>query len=331
MIIEKPIRIVASGKYLPQKISSAEIEKKYDIEKGWIEKFSGVLNRHQVTFETNGFMGARAIESALEKAEMTLNQIDMIIAAGATFDYPLPSQSSVIKSELKDGLTTNIATIDVDTTCLSFVTGFEIASKLLDGQQYKNIIVVSSEIASKGLNTKKPETLTLFGDAAVAFILTYDTQNTSTFIKGGIKTYSEGLNNTIIKGGGNKYFFRDYPYNEDLHSFAMDGIKLLKMAKTEIPSFIKWFFDNTNISLFDITHIFPHQASKAGLTIFKNMYPLKPNQMKENISEYGNCIAASIPLLLHDEIEKGDIKRGDLCFLLGTSAGFSIGGALFRY
>ena len=101
----KPIKVVGFGKYLPKVVSSEELELNYNIPLGWSEKYSGVKFRHHVTHESNGFMGARAIENALKNCNITLDKIDLIISAGATFDYALPNQSAVIKSELKDGLT----------------------------------------------------------------------------------------------------------------------------------------------------------------------------------------------------------------------------------
>jgi 3-oxoacyl-[acyl-carrier-protein] synthase III len=331
MKAQRPVKIISSGKYLPKVKYSHEIELQHNLSSGWSERYSGVKSRHHVTFESNGYMGARAIEAALEKASMELCEIDLIIAAGATFDYPLPSQSSVIKSELKGGNETHIATIDIDSTCLSFVSAFEIAAKMLDGAQYKNIVIVSSEISSKGLNTKNPETLTLFGDGAAAFILTYDDEGSSEFIKGMLKTYSEGINHTIIRGGGNSYFFKDHPYNEKLHSFDMDGIRLLKLAKKRLPEFMNELFNDSQLSYSNIKLIIPHQASKISLYLFNKMFSFEYGIVKENIENHGNCIAASIPLLLNEVIEKNEIKRGDLCMLIGTSAGFSIGAVLFKY
>jgi len=74
----KPIKIVGLGKYLPQEVSSADLEKKYGLPQGWSEKYSGVKSRHHITFETNGYMGAKAIEQALEKCQMELKDIDML-------------------------------------------------------------------------------------------------------------------------------------------------------------------------------------------------------------------------------------------------------------
>lgn len=327
----KPIKIVGLGKYLPQEISSADLEQKHGLPQGWSEKYSGVKSRHHITFESIGYMGAKAIEQALEKCQMELKDIDMLISASAGFDYPLPSQSSIIKSELKDGMTVNIPALDVDSSCLSFVSAFEIASSLLDGKKYKNIVIVSSEIASTGINPSNWETLTLFGDGAVAAILQFAPNTDSAYIKSTMQTYSEGVYDSTFKGGGMKLFFKDNPYDPEIHSFAMNGRKLLRLAKTHLPVFIDAFFEDLPIKIEETDAIIPHQASKLGVSILSSLYRVKENQVLGNLATYGNCIAASIPLVLHDAVESGAIKRGDVCFIIGTAAGFSIGGLLLRF
>ena len=331
MITGKPIRIVSMGTYLPKEILSSEIEDRYGIPRGWAEKYSGVSSRHHVTHESNGFMGARAAEKALEKANMTLKDIDLLISAGGTFDYVIPNQASSIKNEMKNGKDFHCPAIDIDSTCLSFVAALDFASRMLAKDSYRTIMIVSSEIASKGLNPDNWETTTLFGDAAAAAIVTFDENSESLYIKGDQKTYSEGTYLTIIEGGGNVNFFKDHPYNQEMHSFKMEGMKLLRLAKKKIPLFMDAFFSDIPLNIEDIDIIIPHQASKLGLHTFKSLYSFKENQVKESLSNYGNCIAASIPLTLSDCIDSGNIKRGDLCFLSGTSAGFSIGGVLIKY
>ena len=60
-------------------------------------------------------------------AGVSIREIDLVIFAGATYDYTLPNQASVIKSKLDSESKFHIPCIDVDTTCLSFITGLEIA------------------------------------------------------------------------------------------------------------------------------------------------------------------------------------------------------------
>ncbi len=319
------------GYYLPSKISSQEIEEEFCIPKGWSEKYSGVHVRHYATYESNGFMGARAAENALKKSDIEAHQIDLLISAGATYDFPLPNQASIIKHEMHEGKTYDFGCLDIDTTCLSFVSALEFAAGILDGVNYKNILIVSSEISSKGLNPNNWETLTLFGDGAAAAVIQYDENATSYFIKGMQKTYTDGVFDTIIRGGGNQYFFKDHPFDPELHSFHMNGRNLLRLAKTHIPEFMELFFDKLPLQIEDVNVIIPHQASKMGVQMFKSMFSFKDGQVKETLKDHGNCIAASIPITLAKTIEEGGITRGDFCLLAGTSAGFSIGASLIRY
>lgn len=331
MITGKPIRIVSFGKYFPASVSSEDLEAKLGIPNGWSISNSGVNNRHHVSFESIGYMGAKAAEKALKEANLSLADVDMLISAGGTYDYPIPNQASVIKSEMKDSNSYHFPAIDIDTTCLSFITALEMASRILDGKDYKKILIVSSEIASKGLNNENFETATLFGDAAVAVVVEFAPNSESLFIKSQHHTYSEGVYNTLIEGGGAVKYFKDFPYDKELHSFKMNGKNLLKLTQKTLPNFFNDFFKGLNLNIEQTDVIVPHQASKIGLQLFKRMYNFKEQQVQETLAEYGNCIAASIPLTLANAVEKGILKRGDICLMAGTSAGFSIGAILIKY
>ena len=90
------------------------------------------------------------------------------------------------------------------------------------------------------------------------------------------------------------------------------------MAKKRIPQFMNDFFSDLVISINEIDHIIPHQASKTGIMVFEKLYPKLNGKVHNSINRYGNCIAASIPLTLADAIESGEIQRGQTCFLAGT-------------
>lgn len=318
------------AKYLPQKIESSEIEEKYGIPKGWSEKYSGVKSKHWVTHETNAFMGAECLKSALKKARLKLKDLDLIISASGTYDYPIPHQAPLIKKQLNN-FGTDVPAISIDSTCLSFVTALDIASYLLDGRRYKRIAIVSSEISSKNLNPKDYETFTLFGDGASCAIVEYCPNEDSEILSAYMITKEEGAEETIVKGGGIKYHQKDNPFTPEMYSFQMKGINLLRLAKKFIRPFIDVLINKSNISINDIDYFIPHQGSKMGLFLFEKIYPEFKNKVGNNLSTQGNCIAASIPMALYDAIELGKIKRGDIVVLAGTSAGFSIGGLILKY
>ena len=171
----------------------------------------------------------------------------------------------------------------------------------------------------------------LFGDGAAAAIVTYDDTGNSKYLNGLQKTYSEGAYLARIDGGGLKNPYRNHVYNQELYSFKMEGKKLLRLAKKKIPPFMNEFFSGLNISIEEVDHIIPHQASKTGMMIFEKLYPKLKGEVHNTLLNYGNCIAASIPLTLASIIESGKLKRGETCLLCGTSAGFSIGGVLLVF
>lgn len=331
MMYGKPIKILGTGKYVPQAVPSEVLERKYGLPDGWSETHSGVKSRHHVDTESNAEMGARALEMALVTAELAIHELDLIISASASFDYPLPHQSSAIKRELKAGLNCDVPTMDVGSSCLSFLSAYEVAASLLDGQSYKRIGIVSSEVSSKGINPDNWETLTLFGDGAAACILGFEPDGDSRFYKAVQKTYSEGFYDSMIKGGGNKHFLKDYPYEPALHSFGMNGKNLLRLALKTLPRFLQDFFAGSPISIEQIDCIIPHQASKSGIGLLQQIVPELSDKVKQNLLTHGNCIAASIPMLLHDLIQSGEIKRGYHYFFIGTAAGVSVGGMLIKY
>lgn len=328
---KKKIKIEGTGVYLPKAITSEVLESKHGLPKGWSERYSGVQSRHHVTHESNGFMGARAAEDALKASSVNLADIDMLISASGTYDYPLPNQSSMIKHHLKNGDDYDFPAIDIDSTCLSFVAGLDMASRMLDGETYKKILLVSSEVSSKGLDPSNWETLTLFGDGAAAVVLSYEPSSDSSVIKAKFKNFSEGVFHSIIEGGGSVNYYNDKPFNKELHSFKMDGKKLLRLAKTKLNPFVNFFFSDLDYEIEDINVIIPHQASGIGLEMFKKMQPSISAKVITTLAENGNCIAASIPMSLHYAIQQEKLKRGQTCFLIGTASGFSIGALLFEY
>ena len=332
MNIIQNIRISGVGKFLPPaKISSDDLEARFGISKGFSVKYSGVRERYHVTTESNAYLGAMALKEALHRAGLQAADLDMLICGAVTFDYLLPHQGASILKELSAEDELCIPTLNVTTSCLSFVSAFEVAAALLQAGPYQKIAIVSAEVSSKGLNPANHEALTLFGDGAAAVIVETDPAGQSGIIKSLTRTYTEGFDFSIVRGGGNRYFFKDYPYDPILHSFEMKGKNLLKLANRKIPGFFSAFFQDLDMDLTDVDLVIPHQASKMGLIMFRKLYSLRDDQVFSNLETHGNCISASIPMGLYDAIISGQLQRGQLCLVTGTAAGFSIGGVLFKY
>lgn len=331
MPIARPFKVVGVGTALPsQRVTSEELEAKLGLPMGWSEKYSGVKERrYAAEGETNAVLGAKALSEALNVAGLGVADLDVVVAASGTYDYPLPNNACIILHELAPKVG-GIAAVDIDTTCLSFMTGLDYAARLLQDEDIDHVAVVSVEIASRGLNPGHKESSTLFGDGAAAIILTKDPTGEHGLVRYCMETYPEAAKYTIIQGGGNAYPFQKYPYDPVMHSFQMEGKRLLRLGKKLLNSFVPSFFDHIPGGMSHLDMVIPHQASKTGLYMFEKMYPALADKTVGNLSTRGNCIAASIPTILAEQIQAGKLNSGQFCFSIGTAAGLSVGAFLIR-
>lgn len=324
------VRIRSMEKQLPTRIvTSEEIDKKLGLPNGWTEKKSGVKQRHYVENETASDLAAQAIVKALNKADLSLDDIDAIICTSGTMEQAIPCTAALIHEKLAPNKP--IPAFDINSTCLSFVTGLDVISHLIHSGTYKRAILVSSEVASVGLNDKQKESYVLFGDAAVACIIEQsDKMEASKIYASKMETYSEGAHYTEIRGGGTG-LHPNFPHDPEDNLFDMNGRKIYKLSARVIQPFVSQLLETANLQMEDLKAVVPHQASGMAMRLIGKKLGIPAHKLVNVIENYGNTIAASIPLALHEAIQRGDIQRGDTIMLLGTSAGLSVGGIVLDY
>lgn len=324
---------MGTGIYLPsQKVTAEEIDEKIGANPGWTREKAGVFVRHFIDQETNSQMGALAAKEALAAANLQPSDIDLIVSASGTAEQAIPCTASLIYKALAPQHE-GIPAFDIDSTCLSFITAFDHLSYLIEAKRYQYILLISSEIASIGLNWHHKESAALFGDGAVAVVLGYDEKGESKILASRMETYHQGAHLSEIRGGGTKYHPRTYKGDLELNDFLfnMDGQALYRLSARYLPHFVKRLFQPTPLTLQDVDIVIPHQASPVAMRLIQKRLKITDQQMFVYAAQYGNMIAASIPLGLHLAIKQRKIKRGDRVLLLGTSAGLSLGGVLFVY
>jgi len=330
--MKRNVKLLGTGAYLPERIVTAsEMDRLINAKEGWSEKKSGVKQRHFVSGqETASYMGAEAAKEALKEAGITLGEIDCIIGASGTMEQPIPCNASLIQEALGKEAG-GIPCFDINATCLSFVTALDTISYLLHAGRYQRVLLVSSEIASVGINFEQNESSILFGDGAVAAVFSR-TEESSHIIASHMRTYSDGAHFAEIAGGGTKLHAKHYQEeNKNPYLFHMDGTSIFKLSSRKLPSFMNELFEGTEMDLSDVDLLIPHQASASAMKIIRRKLGVKQELFMNIIENYGNMISASIPLGLHLAIQQGRLKRGNKVLLLGTSAGLSIGGVLFEY
>lgn len=323
------IKILGTGKFLPkQAISSASLDEKLGLKPGRIEKMTGLKTRYFVQEETASDMAINAINMALKRANLSLNDIDCIIAGSGTMEQAIPYNAASILKGLNPSRP--IHTFDINMTCLSAMMAFDIGSRLLLSSHYRHILIVASDVASAGLNWSKLDAAAIFGDGAAAFIL--GRSETGGILASKFETYSEGFDYCVIPGCGSKIppskIDGNYkPYGQ----FQMQGKEVYRLAAKIVPTFVDKLLESCHLTIKDIQWVVPHQASQLAIRHIQKILQISNDQMIDIYSEHGNQVATSIPTAMHELFVNRPLQSGDKILLLGTSAGMSVGGLVLEH
>lgn len=328
----RKIRILSTGMYLPKKVvTGLEVDQILGLSPGRSAQMSGVEQRHYADGEPSSQMGAFALMSALEKSGLQYTDLDAILCASGTMDQAIPCTAALIQKRLNRP-DHPVPCFDINATCLSFVTALDVASSLVATGRFKNIAIVSTEVASAGLNPAQHEAYALFGDGAAAVIVTQPKENESSgVVHAAMKTFSEGSEYCRIQGGGSTFHPSKFDGKSEIFKFSMDGRKVFKMVLETIQDFYHEALKDANLSLEDLRWVIPHQASGSGMELVRRKLGIPKEKYVDILANHGNMIGASIPLALHYWIEAGKLNRGDKVMMIGTSAGLSLGTVIFEY
>jgi 3-oxoacyl-[acyl-carrier-protein] synthase-3 len=319
------------GIYLPRKIvTSRELDAKLGLRPGWLEQNCGVRQRHVVSSdETQEYMGAEAARAALAEAELDARDLDLLLFGAAVGRQPIPATAPLIKQML-GASDRSFPAFDVNATCLSALVAVDTASMFIKTGRAKNVLVVTSEIASRALPWRTdPRTAGLFGDGAAALVVRAS-DGPAPYALGAMhmETYADGYSYCELRAGGTRYDFQtEREAFEANAEFNMQGAALYRISSEAAPAFIARLLEKAGWRQGEVDLLVPHQASAHALAHIIKRCGFAAERVVDVVAELGNQVAASWPIVLHRARETGRLQPGMKVLMLGTSAGVSLGGA----
>lgn len=328
------MQVLGTGHALPKRcVLSSDLDQKLGLTPGKVQAVGGVVSRYFACDDEHAAqLAAVAAERALNAANLSVHDIDCLVASSATMDQGMPSNAALVHREL--GLSDHsIPAFDINSSCLGFLAAIDTLSVLLDAGRYQNILVVASDLASCGLDWNDLESSSIFGDGAAAVVLTQSQASQSSCLRAAsIATYSQGAHYCEIPAGGSRYHpSRIKTEFEPLTKFRMDGKQVFRLASQHLKGFVDNLMSDATLPLDRIDWVIPHQASLLAIQHVTKRLKLDAEKVVNIFSAYGNQVAASLPTALDVAIRDGRIQRGDKLLLLGTGAGLTIGGVVLEY
>ena len=331
-------KITGLGYYVPENVvTNDDLSKIMDTNDEWIQERTGIKRRRHVNSseDTTTSMGVKAAKVAIERAGINKEDIDFVIFATLSPDYYFPGPGVLVQRDL--GLRT-VGALDVRNQCSGFVYAISIADQYIKTGMYKNILVIGSEVHSRGLDftTRGRGVSVIFGDGAGAAILSREEDLTKGILSTHLHSegqYAEEL--ALIAPGMGKRWVTDIiadnnPEDESYYPY-MNGQFVFKNAVVRFSEVIMEGLKTNNLEVSDIDMLIPHQANLRISQFIQQKFQLTDDQVYNNIMEYGNTTAASIPIALTEAWEKGKIKEGDTVVLAAFGSGFTWASAIIKW
>lgn len=315
--------IIGCGKYLPESI----IDNNYFVDQGldtsdeWIQSRTGIKERRYLDPDlATSDMGYYAAIDAIKNATLTAQDIDLIIVATTSQDYPgFPSVACLLQDRL--GLR-NVGAFDLAAACSGFNMGLTTATQYVQTGLYKNILVVASDCLSRFVDKTDRSICILFGDGAAAVVVGeveegYGVLSSSLGADG-----SQGNILKIHSGGSKHPISEEYLKSKD-HCIHMEGRSVFKVAVNSVLNQIEDDLTKNNMCKDDIDWFVFHQANLRIIQSASEKFGIEQEKIITTLHKYGNTSAASVPIILAEAEEEEKFKKGDLIYTIGFGAGFT--------
>ncbi|MGE7623500.1 3-oxoacyl-ACP synthase III family protein [Viridibacillus sp. NPDC096237] len=324
------VGIKGTGMYVPDKVITNQFwEERLETTSEWIEKKTGIIERrHLSDIETTSDMCIAASVQALSRANVKAHELDAIIIATITPDYPLPSTALIVKEAL--GASRAITLDLTQVACSGLVYGMHVGAHFLQNKKMTHVLVIGSDALSRIYNPNERGSCVFFGDACGAMILQRTKDPSMGILAWDINSKLNFRGAGISHGGASNTLTHE-SLDRGQHYLYMNGQEVWKEATTVLPSTLQSSIKNAELKIEEVDFFILHQAN--AILIKEVLKTLNIDERKAlfNVSKHGNTGAGTMPTVLHEAIIKGEIKDGDIIAFAGIGAGFNWGSLVMKY
>ena len=321
--------VTATARYLPERVlTNADLEKMVDTSDEWIRNRTGIENRHLVSEgEVTSDMCAQIANRLLEKSKKSAGEIDVILIATCTPDFPVVSTAAIVQDKIG---AKNAWGFDIAAACSGFVYAMETGAKMIESGRYNNVMVMGADTMSSIIDYTDRNTCVIFGDGGGGVLLE-PTDTDAGILDSILHTDGSGSQYLKVPAGGSVHPASKDTIEKKMHYVYQDGKTVFKFAVKKMADVSKEILDNNGLTGSDIKLFIPHQANRRIIDAAAKRCGLSADQILVNINKYGNTTAGTIPIALDEAVETDRLNNGDLLLLAAFGGGFTWGSMLIRW
>jgi 3-oxoacyl-[acyl-carrier-protein] synthase-3 len=327
-------KILGTGSFLPDKIlTNNDIAKRVETNHQWIVERTGIHERRIADpskDETPSGMAKIATLRALEEANLTPNDIDLILFSATIPDHFFPNSACMLQHKL--GITNMCGALDVNAACTGWMYLIPMADAMIKTGLYKHILVVGSEMTSSFNNWDDRNTCILFGDGCGVAILGRASENDESKIYSTVLVAdSTKKDHLSLYAGGAVRRITHEVLDKGENWVSMNGQEIYKSAVKTMASLSERVIQESGKTMADVDWFIPHQANLRIIEAVGNRFGFPQEKVIVNVDRYANTSSATVPIALDESIRSGKIKRGDNLLMAAFGAGLTAGAVFLKY
>ncbi|GGR20648.1 3-oxoacyl-ACP synthase III family protein [Deinococcus ruber] len=300
-------------------------------------KHTGVEVRHlSAPDETALDLAEQACLKLLAEHPGLPETLDLLLFCTQTPDQRLPGNACLLHGRLN--LPSRVGALDINLACSGFTYSLIVANGLIESGAVQRVLIVTADTYTKLISPEDRSTRLLFSDGAAATLLTRS-YGSSRFLGSAWGTDGSLSAAFCVPGGAARLptppepleAVQDGPNRRTRDQIAMNGKTMLQFTYSMVPPHLRALVAAHGLTLDDVQHFLFHQASGMVLGGLQARLKLDETRLHRNLAATGNTVSASIPILLHDTLKAGHIRRGETLLLSGFGAGLSWASVLLSY
>jgi 3-oxoacyl-[acyl-carrier-protein] synthase III len=322
-------RIIGVGAYAPKRIlTNADLEKMVETSDQWIVQRSGIRERRIADdTEATSDLATKAAQQALERANLTPDDVDFIVVGTTSADMPFPSTANLVQYKLG---CRRAGSVDVWAACTGSLYSLSIGAQYIQTGKYRTVLCIGAETLSRITDWTDRGTCVLLADAAGAVVLG-PSPDASGLVDADL--YSDGAYGDLlyVPGGGSRQPASRETVDARLHYVKMKGSEIFKLAVRMFSESATTILARHGFAVADVDLFIPHQANLRIIEAAVRRLGLPMERVFLNLDRYGNTGSASVYVALEEAVTAGRVKPGDLVLLAAFGGGVTWGAALYRW
>ena len=318
-----------AGYVPPRLLTNDDLEKMVDTTNEWIMDRVGIRERHLAD------KGVAASDLAVEAVKrlrlqhpFDLQSVDLIVVGTVTPDMMYPSTACLVQNKLGIRDTWGF---DVSAGCSGFLYALNTGAKFVESGQYRNVLVIGSDVNSSMTDFTDRAVCIIFGDGAGAALLQPAADGEPGIIDHVAQIEGVGGQFLYMPGGGSLNPASHETVDKKMHYIHQDGKSVFKYAVKKMAEMTEKVLAKHGLTGNDVDCFIAHQANRRIITATAERLGLPLEKVIINIDRYGNTTAGTIPLAMQTALEEKKLKKGDLVLLAAVGAGFTSGATLLRW